>query len=237
MRSLAFFFFCSSRRRHTRWNCDWSSDVCSSDLIGEECVRHLWAPAGAGRHQLGDHAVALGDEHHLALLREADILAQLVLQDLEADGAHGRNVASGSYQRNEAPTTCSRRRLGMSSMRGPLAVRRGVGAWIRRAGRGLDLAEVRSRPDEPLPGPRRAGEPRPEDRGAVRRPGESEAFAEWHEVKLSGGTSSRKTQRRPAPECPGPPALRPAPAAVHANMLDRIANDKYYLANERSRIG
>src|SRR6266568_5136027 len=29
---LIFFFFFSSRRRHTRWNCDWSSDVCSSDL-------------------------------------------------------------------------------------------------------------------------------------------------------------------------------------------------------------
>src|SRR5438309_6279043 len=28
--SVVFFF--SSRRRHTRWNCDWSSDVCSSDL-------------------------------------------------------------------------------------------------------------------------------------------------------------------------------------------------------------
>src|SRR5438309_6369779 len=28
-----FLFFFSSRRRHTRWNCDWSSDVCSSDLI------------------------------------------------------------------------------------------------------------------------------------------------------------------------------------------------------------
>src|SRR5689334_19032454 len=26
-----FSFFFSSRRRHTRWNCDWSSDVCSSD--------------------------------------------------------------------------------------------------------------------------------------------------------------------------------------------------------------
>src|SRR6516164_10147902 len=25
-------FFFSIRRRHTRWNCDWSSDVCSSDL-------------------------------------------------------------------------------------------------------------------------------------------------------------------------------------------------------------
>src|SRR5256886_9166093 len=31
MRSMFFFFF-SSRRRHTRFDCDWSSDVCSSDL-------------------------------------------------------------------------------------------------------------------------------------------------------------------------------------------------------------
>src|SRR5260370_18895333 len=29
---LCFFF--SSRRRHTRFKCDWSSDVCSSDLGG-----------------------------------------------------------------------------------------------------------------------------------------------------------------------------------------------------------
>src|SRR5260221_5729198 len=28
-----FFFFFSSRRRHTRSLCDWSSDVCSSDLL------------------------------------------------------------------------------------------------------------------------------------------------------------------------------------------------------------
>src|SRR5690606_39566122 len=27
------FFFFSSRRRHTRFSRDWSSDVCSSDLI------------------------------------------------------------------------------------------------------------------------------------------------------------------------------------------------------------
>src|SRR5438309_3419852 len=31
--SWLMFFFFSSRRRHTRWNCDWSSDVCSSDLV------------------------------------------------------------------------------------------------------------------------------------------------------------------------------------------------------------
>src|SRR2546427_12946984 len=29
-------FFFSSRRRHTRFDCDWSSDVCSSDLWREE---------------------------------------------------------------------------------------------------------------------------------------------------------------------------------------------------------
>src|SRR5256886_9180790 len=29
---IGVFFFFSSRRRHTRFDCDWSSDVCSSDL-------------------------------------------------------------------------------------------------------------------------------------------------------------------------------------------------------------
>src|SRR5260221_11371141 len=32
LRIRAVFFFFSSRRRHTRSLCDWSSDVCSSDL-------------------------------------------------------------------------------------------------------------------------------------------------------------------------------------------------------------
>src|SRR2546430_13539009 len=31
LRGFVGFFF-SSRRRHTRFDCDWSSDVCSSDL-------------------------------------------------------------------------------------------------------------------------------------------------------------------------------------------------------------
>src|SRR5256886_11647343 len=30
---VCFLFFFSSRRRHTRFDCDWSSDVCSSDLV------------------------------------------------------------------------------------------------------------------------------------------------------------------------------------------------------------
>src|SRR5260370_11482090 len=38
---LFFFFFFSSRRRHTRFKCDWSSDVCSSDLLVEQFT-HRW---------------------------------------------------------------------------------------------------------------------------------------------------------------------------------------------------
>src|SRR2546430_9611760 len=35
---LSLFF--SSRRRHTRFDCDWSSDVCSSDLDDRAVLHH-----------------------------------------------------------------------------------------------------------------------------------------------------------------------------------------------------
>src|SRR5690606_39475457 len=38
---LSSFFF-SSRRRHTRFSRDWSSDVCSSDLIAELLEHTPW---------------------------------------------------------------------------------------------------------------------------------------------------------------------------------------------------
>src|SRR5438309_5320541 len=49
-------FFFSSRRRHTRWNCDWSSDVCSSDLYGE---LHRFIPvlADARGFKVGELAI------------------------------------------------------------------------------------------------------------------------------------------------------------------------------------
>src|SRR2546427_3373244 len=43
------FFFFSSRRRHTRFDCDWSSDVCSSDLLAHE---HQVLLRGYGHAQL-----------------------------------------------------------------------------------------------------------------------------------------------------------------------------------------
>src|SRR5215208_286640 len=48
-------FFFSSRRRHTRWPRDWSSDVCSSDLAAADAAR--------GAHALyTDVWVSMGDD-------------------------------------------------------------------------------------------------------------------------------------------------------------------------------
>src|SRR5690606_39580882 len=62
---LLFFFF-SSRRRHTRFSRDWSSDVCSSDLEqgGQEVPVELGqvdGPAGGG-------VGAVGPQFHLAVV-------------------------------------------------------------------------------------------------------------------------------------------------------------------------
>src|SRR5690606_16529847 len=37
-------FVFSSRRRHTRFSRDWSSDVCSSDLAASSCPSRTWRP-------------------------------------------------------------------------------------------------------------------------------------------------------------------------------------------------
>src|SRR2546430_14637620 len=42
LKTVVFFF--SSRRRHTRFDCDWSSDVCSSDLHRARQGLRLWRP-------------------------------------------------------------------------------------------------------------------------------------------------------------------------------------------------
>src|SRR5689334_25210697 len=44
------YFFFSSRRRHTIWNCDWSSDVCSSDLPGRTSACPEICPSSDSPH-------------------------------------------------------------------------------------------------------------------------------------------------------------------------------------------
>src|SRR6266567_4208106 len=46
IRAAALRFFFSSRRRHTRFDCDWSSDVCSSDLVIRDHEENMPAYAG-----------------------------------------------------------------------------------------------------------------------------------------------------------------------------------------------
>src|SRR5215510_934055 len=77
---MSFFFF-SSRRRHTRWPRDWSSDVCSSDLypeaFGQARVRSYGLPGIRqtrwikGRTQLTVDDVRAGTKFADAIARTA----------------------------------------------------------------------------------------------------------------------------------------------------------------------
>src|SRR2546430_11540937 len=68
MMLLSCFFFFSSRRRHTRFDCDWSSDVCSSDL--EFVVRNVWRLYG-GWHD--------GNPAHLKPAPDAALAAEVAV--------------------------------------------------------------------------------------------------------------------------------------------------------------
>src|SRR5262249_58873381 len=57
-RVYAFFFF-SSRRRHTRLVSDWSSDVCSSDLVRPNLANLLVLPIKL-RFELGSVQPSVG---------------------------------------------------------------------------------------------------------------------------------------------------------------------------------
>src|SRR5690348_17361864 len=70
-------FFFSSRRRHTRWTGDWSSDVCSSDLRDLRAVER--APALVER-QLEAQLVRRGPE----------VVGRLVPVGVAADRLAGR---------------------------------------------------------------------------------------------------------------------------------------------------
>src|SRR2546427_4999062 len=62
---LFIFFFFSSRRRHTRFDCDWSSDVCSSDLkrplVTLACNEDMTASDLVGRYLLDADGTAWHD--------------------------------------------------------------------------------------------------------------------------------------------------------------------------------
>src|SRR5688572_30865245 len=70
---LMIFFFFSSRRRHTRFDCDWSSDVCSSDLVTDRGPdeharsRPVEAQARGGIQAPAGNAQVAIEIHHLGV--------------------------------------------------------------------------------------------------------------------------------------------------------------------------
>src|SRR5439155_14197769 len=69
--SMVVFFF-SSRRRHTRWPRDWSSDVCSSDL-------------GRSSSNVGRSASAMPDGQIISFTNGvARVLSRADLKDIDA---------------------------------------------------------------------------------------------------------------------------------------------------------
>src|SRR5689334_23415166 len=81
-RGCFIFFVFSSRRRHTRWNCDWSSDVCSSDLLTEALATELGLTA---ERLLGDHRVRAGRAR-------VDLVVDQVVELQDVHVAHGDRV-------------------------------------------------------------------------------------------------------------------------------------------------
>src|SRR5690242_21171319 len=78
---FCLFFFFSSRRRHTRLTCDWSSDVCSSDLVLFERM-----VADRRPQQLGERVLLIVGE--VMLTAEED---HLLPQKCAADLGDGRS--------------------------------------------------------------------------------------------------------------------------------------------------
>src|SRR5690348_18268867 len=69
-------FFFSSRRRHTRWTGDWSSDVCSSDLPRPPVADADRGLAGVLEHDAdGSGAAVLGALGKLARVVAAELAA------------------------------------------------------------------------------------------------------------------------------------------------------------------
>src|SRR6266850_5694034 len=75
--SLSFFFF-SSRRRHTRLQGDWSSDVCSSDLRSRcSCAR---AATDRPRRSAEPPRCARSGEHTSELQSPCNLVCRLLLE-------------------------------------------------------------------------------------------------------------------------------------------------------------
>src|SRR2546427_325324 len=96
VRSTIFFF--SSRRRHTRFDCDWSSDVCSSDL--DSMAKTLSIRLGEKRYMLGERSILLSVCVGTAVCKNNEDWNQL-LRDGRAAMERARSQGRGRFVKFE----------------------------------------------------------------------------------------------------------------------------------------
>src|SRR6266511_3165215 len=91
----SLFFFFSSRRRHTRFSRDWSSDVCSSDLYQRALTDIARAKGERAVEQAPPPGRALRQQHNIAPEVEPDLQQQhrpQIPQIDKAEHGHGRTA-------------------------------------------------------------------------------------------------------------------------------------------------
>src|SRR2546427_9109383 len=108
-------FFFSSRRRHTRFDCDWSSDVCSSDLVvvrsgtadlGQWITEHrdlredFKKIYGEEPDNPGAVSLARSEEHTSELQSQSNLVCRLLLEKkkikiITSAGCYGRRHVPG----------------------------------------------------------------------------------------------------------------------------------------------
>src|SRR5688572_32433977 len=103
-----FFFFFSSRRRHTRFDCDWSSDVCSSDLCCYLYSQFIPVIGACFESQLCWRS----EEHTSELQSQSNLVCRLLLEKKKDeyrcptqsgaffDGANGAILALSHFVRD-----------------------------------------------------------------------------------------------------------------------------------------
>src|SRR5207253_7069248 len=102
-----------SRRRHTRWPRDWSSDVCSSDLAAET-------------DKLDGLAVNIGSGHGTPIREIAERLSDILKID-NAPEINGE-FRPGEMRHLTSDTTLARSEIGRASCRERAYVMEGGGA-------------------------------------------------------------------------------------------------------------
>src|SRR5256886_2321985 len=184
---LMFVF--SSRRRHTRFDCDWSSDVCSSDLAGPRDVPvHLSGRVARARPGGGPR----GDPRRAAPVRRAC--------QRRAEAADGRLRPRRPNEDRSRPDRVARGRAGRRDARLPhrdARVESRLGALAGRDGPRSGRPRERAAPpgDASAAGPRGSrGLPQVRPPGRARHPGARERPG-------NGGPGGR---RRGVQGAPGP---------------------------------